>query len=326
MFTESKLRIEQNLPSNRMSTLQESTMDKAGYNYSFYAALQIVPSCIILVSLSVTTIGILLVSIMLYQCCKYPKLIPPVKRITQWLVEQVFSVMLKKRTNNEGRKVYTVLNYEVPDGYVRLLLATVLNLIGVAVINFWDVFLFEQSYICSTDPDLVCFPLVNEMSPNSSTPPLDCSNTSNFQENNITSVICYMFAYRLGSAAGSALGLVTTTALTIYIIDLLLLKVSNGSGSTKHRAVLTIAIQITIVAVTMGIAAGLTYLQVQVASTMEEYLVIICTNLLIVLAISIGTICFPWCYFTKVNKQNRHGDELMMSHNIKVENQEQYYY
>ena len=190
MFTESKFRIEQTLPSNRMSTLQESTMDKAGYNYSFYAALQIVPSYIILVSLSITTIGILLVSILLYQCCKYPKLIPPVKRITQWSVEQVFSVMLKKRTNSEGRKVYTVLNYEVPDGYVRLLLATVLNLIGVAVINFWNVFLFEQSYICSTDPDLVCFPLVNEMSPELSTPPLDCSNNFKKITSLLSSVTC----------------------------------------------------------------------------------------------------------------------------------------
>ena len=72
---------------------------------------------------------------------------------------------------------------ELYTGYVRLMLATMLNLIGVAIIIFWDVFLFEQSYICSTDSDS----LYNNTSPSMSTIRLHCSDMSDFQENNILS-------------------------------------------------------------------------------------------------------------------------------------------
>ena len=84
------------------------------------------------------------------------------------------------------------------------------------------------------------------------TPRLDCSNTSYLEDNNITSVICYRHTFRLSTATGYALGLVASYALYITIINLLILKVSNGSGWNKRHAVLTVAIQITIVTLTVS--------------------------------------------------------------------------
>ena len=89
---------------------KRTTMEAMEYSYMYYTALQTWPAYFVLGSLSPTTIFILLISIMLYQCCMNPKLTRSVKHITQWLVEQVFSVTLKKRTDSEGRKIYTVLN------------------------------------------------------------------------------------------------------------------------------------------------------------------------------------------------------------------------
>ena len=153
---------------------------------------------------------------------------PSVKRqcITQFVIEQVFSTMLNTNTDRAGKKVYTILNYQVPERYKVLMLAVVLTLMGVAWVVFWDRFLFEKSHICSTDPDLACFPA----NPNMSTPRLDCSDTSYLEDNNITSIICYRFVYILGTSIGTALGIVVTTALVIIIINLLLLKLSNGSA------------------------------------------------------------------------------------------------
>ena len=93
--------------------------------------------------------------------------------MTEPIIENVFRAMLKKSTDEDGKQVYTIFNYKVPEGYKLHLLAVMFNLVGVALIQFVDDFVFEESYICNTDPDMACFPKF----PNMSTPCLDCSNT-----------------------------------------------------------------------------------------------------------------------------------------------------
>ena len=67
---------------------------------------------------------------------------PRVKRhcITQFLLEHVFNTTLNKHTDRSGQKVYTILNYVVPDRYKIFMLATVLSVIEYTGAVFWDSF------------------------------------------------------------------------------------------------------------------------------------------------------------------------------------------
>ena len=227
---------------------------------------------------------------------------PKLKRYckTQFLIKSVFSTMLNKHGYRAGKKVYTILNYKVPVRYNVLMLAMALSLMGVAGVEFWDHFLFENSHVCSTVPDLVCFPTY----PNMTTPRLDCSDTTYLEDNNITSVICYRIVYRLGPATGSALGIITINALLIIILTLLLLKVSNGSEWNKRRAVLTVAIQITTVVITVGLVIKVYINRTMISYTNEKLIIRTVTNGFMTYTIIYSTVLFPWWSFKKIKYEN----------------------
>ena len=169
------------------------------------------------------------------------------------------------------------------------MLTVAISLTGVGGAVFWDYFVFEDSCICSTDPNLACFLAF----PSLTTPRLDCSDTSYLEINNITSIICYKYSFALGSATGGALGVVTTYALVFIIKTLLLLKVSNGSEWTKCRAVLTVAIQITIVVTIFSIAIPVyTFLALN-SYTIEKKIIRIMISGSIVFTIIYSTVLFP---------------------------------
>ena len=140
---------------------------------------------------------------------------PFVLRLTP-IVEHVFSFMLKSYTDKDGKKAHSIWNYKVPENYILGLLVIVINLFQVAFTQFLDNFVFEETHGCTADKTLDCFP----SNPSLDTQRLDCYNTSYLMENNITSVICYRLVLNLGTATGSALGTVTTTALVIYLLTL----------------------------------------------------------------------------------------------------------
>ena len=225
---------------------------------------------------------------------------------THFLIKHVFSTMLNKHNDRAGKKVYTILNYKVPDRYQVLVLAMVLSLIGVAGVTFWDIYLYEESHICSTDPDLACFPAY----PNMSTSSLDCSDTSYFDNNNITSVICYSLVNNIGIASGSALGIVTAYALLIAIYTLLLLKVSNGSGWNKRRALITVALQITTVATSLGIAINLIFFPVtKFHHTNENRIIWILITGHLNYTIVYCAVLFPWWSFKKIKDDENDNKE-----------------
>ena len=88
---------------------------------------------------------------------------------TEPVIQFVFGSVLKE----DGKRGYTIFNYKAPRWYKAFLFSNVLQLIGIGLMQFWDNFLLEQSRICTTDPNLACFP----SNPIVSTPRLDCSNT-----------------------------------------------------------------------------------------------------------------------------------------------------
>ena len=137
------------------------------------------------------------------------------------------------------------------------------------------------------------------------TPQLDCSNTSYLKNNEIDSVVYFNFVFSLGSATGSALGTISTIVLIICPIQLILLKVSNGSEWNKRRVISTVAIQIFTVITTLAIGFGHSFLEFQISSTKEENLITILTNTLVVLTIIMGTISFSMTDCAKAYKQRK---------------------
>ena len=174
------------------------------------------------------------------------------------IVEPVFSFMLKSYT---GKKINSILNYKVPEKHLLGLLIIVLNLFQVAFSQFLDNFFFEETHGFTADKTLDCFPSNAALD----TQRLDCSNTSYLMYNNITSVIYYRLVLNLGTATGSAL---TTTALVIYLLTLLILKVSNGKcNHISCRALSTISIKIFLAIVIISATIVLSIYQHETTST-----------------------------------------------------------
>ena len=184
---------------------------------------------------------------------------------TEPVVQFVFGSVLKE----DGKRGCTIFNYKAPRWYKAFLFSNVLQLIGIGLMQFWDNFLLEESRICTTDPNLACFP----SNPMLSTPRLDCSNTSFIEKNNITSFSCYRFVFKLGPATGSAVGIVTTTAFIIkYIVPYFLLKISKGTSGSKCQKYSTIAMQLIIALVTILLTSLTIYLRYAISYSLFELL------------------------------------------------------
>ena len=219
--------------------------------------------------------------------------------ITDAVVEIAFGRILKIHNNQEEINVYNVLKYKAPPNYTNILFLTLIYLIVSVLAQFWDDFLLQESFGCTTDRSNCCF----GYNQNSQFLPLDCSNTTYLK--NITKIICYKFVFELGSATGSAHGTISTIVLIICPIQLILLKASNGSEWNKRRVISTVAIQIFTVITTLVFGFGHSFSEFQISSTTEENLVTILTNTLVVLTIIMGTISFSMTYCAKAYEQRK---------------------
>ena len=205
------------------------------------------------------------------------------------VVEHVFDKLLKKESNE-----YYILNYKAPANYTNLLFFTLVFVAVSATVQFWDDFLYEETSDCITKSYTCCYGLNQN-----TTQHVDCSNTSYLEDNNITSIICYQFVFRLGTAAGSALGIIATNALVILIITYSLLKLSDGSnGKGLCRGAITVLIQIGTVLVVL--TATVLLCIYNVASNPESaFIKKILEIYPIGLLISLYTVLFPWRNFVK---------------------------
>ena len=158
----------------------------------------------------------------------------------EFFIENAFEKILKYHKEDENGKVYIVFNHKASAQFKNWLFQLLVDVIAVALIQFWEQFLLRESRICITSPGLSCFPVYPKMNAQQ----LDCSNTSYLEENNITSVICYRFAYRLGPAAGSAIGIITMTAVAVFLFIWLMFCCSDKTIECKHQKCLLKGIQI----------------------------------------------------------------------------------
>ena len=179
-------------------------------------------------------------------------------KITSTVIELVFGKFLKNRNNNsrEEEKLFIVLGYEVDLKHMNWLFLILVQASLLAFAQFWDDFLLEVTYTCSTDSILHCFyttdlPLPFQelnCSNTSQVPPLpfqeincsnssqvsplpfqqlNCSNTSQVEE--ATTIVCYQYVFSTGRAAASVIGIISATGLIIYTVCVVFLKFLDGA-------------------------------------------------------------------------------------------------
>ena len=214
-------------------------------------------------------------------------------------MEHVFGQVLTRYHNNNGRRIFIVLYYKAPVAvYTTILSALLIQMVAVAAVQFCDNFFIEESHGCSTGGLICCY--------NTdlwSGQYINCSNNNN----NYSEITCYRFVSKLGNATGSALGVVTTTALIVYLITIILLKVSNGKGGSKYRKCCTIIIQISVALLTAiftGLFCGLKFesysSHTKIINAISE---ILPTGIIILVYI----IFFPWYKFEPVKLDKNGG-------------------
>ena len=118
----------------------------------------------------------------------------------------------------EEKKVFIIVGHEASLKEMRWLFIILVQATLLAFAEFWDEFLHEESYSCSTHPKVHCFILLSGQHTN-------CSDTSDTGRHEI---VCYKYVFNTGHAAASAIGIMSATGLIIYIVCLVFLKVLNG--------------------------------------------------------------------------------------------------
>ena len=145
---------------------------------------------------------------------------------TSAVTQLVFDNFLKKKHNcinveeEEEKKVFIIFGHEASLKEMRWLFIILVQATLLAFAEFWDEFLLEESYSCSTHPNVHCFIFLFGQHTN-------CSDTSD------TGIVCYKYVFNTGRTAASAIGIISATGFIIYIVCLVFLKVLNGIRSHK---------------------------------------------------------------------------------------------
>ena len=217
------------------------------------------------------------------------------------VTQLVFAKFLKKKPdcNNdeeeeegeEGeKKVFIIFGHEASLKEMRWLFIILVQASLLAFAEFWDEFLLEESYSCSTHPKVRCF---------SSGQHTNCSDRSNTYW-----IVCYKYVFNTGHATASAIGILSATGLIIYIVGLVFLKVLNGIRSHKRLitcmkllAVAEIVMFWQILASLPMIATIFTSTPIPPATdaTQRSFCKTLTMNIMIVSSI----ISFPWNKFRK---------------------------
>ena len=164
------------------------------------------------------------------------------KRLGKWYLDKTsaitqlaFGSFLKKKFNpnndeeDEEEKVFTIFGHEASLKEMRWLFIILVQATLLAFAQFWDEFLLEESYLCSTNPKVYCFStiLISLSGQHANCSDIDTSDTS------LLKTVCYQYVFNTGHAAASAFGIISATGSIIYFVCLMFLKVLNGIRSHK---------------------------------------------------------------------------------------------
>ena len=138
------------------------------------------------------------------------------------VTQLVFGTFFEEKRNphnvqeEEEEKVFTVFGHEASLREMRWLFIILVQATLLAFAQFWDEFLLEESYLCSTQPKVDCFSVISLLPPQGQQ--TNCTDTSD------TEIICYKYVFNTGHATASAIGIMSATSFIIYIVCMMFLK------------------------------------------------------------------------------------------------------
>ena len=209
------------------------------------------------------------------------------------IIKHVLQHFLKAHDDEEEEIYYIVFNYRIPVEHMYWLSNILIRAFFVALIQFLNNLLFDESRMCSAEPSLDCF------STNSFNK-LNCPSISDVEE--LTTVICYKFVFHVGWATGSAIGTITATSITIYLIILLLLKISGGKTSSYRCKWFTLVVQHTVASLVTIVTVVLGVSRIQTSSTLLAGLNSSVEIVTVGLIVSSSIGFFPWMIFRDKKK------------------------
>ena len=208
-----------------------------------------------------------------------------------------YNFLKKKRDHNneeeeEENKVFIIFGYEVSLKEMRWLFIILIQATLLAFAQFWDEFLLQESYLCSTHPNVHCFSTTSSLSD-------QLTNCSDIDTSDTGAIVCYQYVFNIGHAAASAIGIISATGLIIYIVSLVFLKISDGIRS--HKRLIT-CMKLLAVAEIVIFWQVLAFLQmiVDIFYTTPVALVrSFCKTLTMNIMIVSSILSFPWNKFRK---------------------------
>ena len=154
---------------------------------------------------------------------------------TSAVTQLAFGSFLKNHNPNneeeeEEKKVFTVFGHEASLKEMRWLFIILVQATLLAIAQFCDEFLLEESYSCSTHPRVHCFSttFLPPSGQHVNCSDIDTSDTGRHV------IVCYKYVFNIGRAAASAIGIISATGFIIYIVCLMFLKLLNGIRSHKR--------------------------------------------------------------------------------------------
>ena len=217
---------------------------------------------------------------------------------TSAVTQLAFGSFFKKTRNpnneeeNEEEKMFTVFGHEASLKEMRWLFIILVQATLLAFAEFWDEFLLEESYSCSTHPGVHCFSTTSPLYGQ----PTNCSDI----DTSDTEIVCYKYVFNIGHAAASAIGIMSATGLIIYIVCLLFLKLLNGMRS--HKCLIT-CIKLLAAAETLMFWQVLDILQIDggsfaggILATVRSIYKTLAMSFMIVTSI----LSFPWNKFREI--------------------------
>ena len=220
---------------------------------------------------------------------------------TSAVTQLVFYNFLKKKRDlinveeeeeeEEENKVFIIFGYEVSLKEMRWLFIILLQATLLAFAQFWDEFLLQESYLCSTHPNIHCFSTTSSLSG-------QLTNCSDIDTSDTGAIVCYQYVFNIGHAAASAIGIISATGLIIYIVSLVFLKILDGIRS--HKRLIT-CMKLLAVAEIVIFWQVLAFLQmiVDIFYTTPVATRSFCKTLTMSIMIVSSILSFPWNKFRK---------------------------
>ena len=192
--------------------------------------------------------------------------------------------------NEKGISKLFIRNKKLSDTEVSHLSLLIIVFCLLASITAWDVYFLEETYVCSDDPSIKCFPVADDDTANNTDLNLtdaqqhsttDCSFWNSENVSSRVSIKCFRWIYNSKAVASSVGGLLTIFLLSVRVILAVLIAICEviiekflsteeiGDGAEKVSRVtrficrLRIGISVFATLIELAIGIGLIFVHIQ---------------------------------------------------------------